>query len=86
MSAQSKRPRVEPASDADKTQEASSAHFAAPTHAQSSHAPPTSLEAAISQSVDAMEVLSSILPVPDKALWIIMFENGTWIKNALEKV
>lgn len=72
-SSSSKRPRT------DETQTPATAE-------EAQAAAPTNLQEALAQSVDAMEVLESILPVPDKAFWIIMFENGTWIKSALEKI
>lgn len=30
--------------------------------------------------------MDKVVPMPPKAEWLVMFENGTWIKNALEKI
>jgi hypothetical protein len=45
---------------------------------------PATLEEAAASSVDATEVLSAIMPMPPSALWMILFENGTWVKRGLE--
>jgi hypothetical protein len=44
------------------------------------------MQEAAEASVDVAEVLDKVVPMPPKAEWLVMFENGTWIKNALEKI
>lgn len=47
---------------------------------------PETLEQAQAESVEVGDAMSAILPMPPNAQWHIMFENGTWIKTALEKI
>ena len=73
-------------------QQAASAPAQPSTNAKAAHgAPssssvPTTLEEAAAESVDVSEVMEKIVQIPPHALWLVMFENGTWIKNALEKI
>lgn len=85
MTSRAKRPR----------EDAPAAPAAAPASEQAAASAPVapaaaveelSLAQAAAQSVGAEELLAAALPRTPDTLWCMMLENGTWLKNTMEKM